>query len=310
MRIFLTGISGYLGSVLAIRLAEQAEVESITGIDVAPPRFPLPEKAAFLQMDVRSSELAGRMAGYDVVIHTAFIVLWKSKMPAHVRDDINLNGTVNVARAALQNNVKRFLHTSSTAAYDPRHMFDGPIITEETPLDPGDSPFYYRKSKALSEKMLVENFASSPIQLIVFRPTYVVGPANRETVPSYRQSLVKVPGRNPAVQYVHEDDVANAFIQALRIPMPGAYNVAPDDSLSLLDAAHILGMEHLMTVPLWLARWITALRWRYFGSLVHHSWVDVTYPKSMIPIRNVKLKATGWRPIYSSEEAFRSMLTE
>lgn len=38
MRVFLTGISGYLGGVLAEHLSHVPEIESVTGIDVVPPK--------------------------------------------------------------------------------------------------------------------------------------------------------------------------------------------------------------------------------------------------------------------------------
>ena len=40
MRVFLTGASGYLGSLLAERLAELPEVENITGIALEAPVAP------------------------------------------------------------------------------------------------------------------------------------------------------------------------------------------------------------------------------------------------------------------------------
>src|SRR5918911_1389437 len=105
MQVFLTGVSGYLGGVLAEHLARVPEIESITGIDIIAPKTPLPSKVNFVQMDIRSPDLVQAMAGHDIVVHTAFVVLWLAKMPKAVRDDINLNSTRNVAQAALANNV-------------------------------------------------------------------------------------------------------------------------------------------------------------------------------------------------------------
>ena len=118
-RIFLTGASGYLGSLLAERLAELPDVEAITGIALSPLRGKAPAKMTFHQTDMRSPDVAKLMAGHDVVIHTACIVLWPHSMSVAERDDINLNGVRNVAKAAVANGVKRFIHTSSIAAYDP-----------------------------------------------------------------------------------------------------------------------------------------------------------------------------------------------
>src|SRR5689334_10924374 len=118
MQVLLTGVSGYLGRVLAEHLAQVPEIESITGIDVIAPQTPLPAKVKFVQMDIRSPDLVAAMAGHEVIVHTAFVVLWRAKMPKAERDDINLNSTRNVAQAAVANNVQRFIHASSVAAYD------------------------------------------------------------------------------------------------------------------------------------------------------------------------------------------------
>ena len=106
MKVFLTGADGYLGSLLAERFAEMPEVESITGIGLGTAPRGLPAKAKFLQLDMRSPELARVMAGHDVVVHTACIVLWPARMTAQERDDINLNGVRNVANAALAGGIK------------------------------------------------------------------------------------------------------------------------------------------------------------------------------------------------------------
>jgi len=119
MRIFLTGLSGYVGSMLAEHLAKLPEVECITGISRSAPKNPLPAKIRFLSMDLRSPELSSAIDGYDTIIHSAFIVLWPARIPVSVRDDINLNGIRNIAQAAVSNGVERFIHISSIGAYDP-----------------------------------------------------------------------------------------------------------------------------------------------------------------------------------------------
>jgi len=121
MRVFLTGINGYLGGVLAEHFSHVSEIESITGIDVVPPKKPLPEKARFVQMDVRSQEVSTAMAGHDMVVHTAFVVLWPAKMSVAERDDINLNGTRNMTRAAVANRVKRLSYRGFIGATKQAH---------------------------------------------------------------------------------------------------------------------------------------------------------------------------------------------
>jgi nucleoside-diphosphate-sugar epimerase len=303
-RIFLTGASGYLGSLLMERLAALPEVESITGIALSNPRAPLPPKVKFRQMDMRSPDLAGIMAGHDVVVHTACIVLWPAKMSVAERDDINFNGVRNVARAAMANKITRFIHTSSMAAYDPDWARGKSDVTEDSPTGRGDSAFYYWNAKAGAENALREMFNGSSTVLTFLRPIYIIGPRNRSNAKSYRKNAINFPGQNPRRQFIHEEDVVAAFIQALRTDMPGAYNVVPDDFLRIHDVWKIAGAKFVPTVPLWLASWLTGVRWRFLGSPYHTSWVRdmlVDFTGS-----NAKLKDTGWRPRFNSEQALRS----
>ena len=305
-RIFLTGASGYLGSLLLERLAELPEVEGITGIALSTPRAPLPSKVKFLQMDMRSPDLAAVMAGHDVVVHTACVVLWPAKMSVQERDDINLNGVRNVARAAIANKITRFIHTSSMAAYDPVLAVGKSDVTEDFPIGKGDSSYYYWNAKAMAEQALKETLNGSSMVLTFLRPIYIIGPRNRANARSYRNNATNFPGQNPRRQFIHEEDVAAAFIHALRTDLPGAFNVVPDDFIRMREVWKIVGAKFVPTAPLWLARGITGIRWRYFGSLIHPSWVQdmlVDFTGS-----NAKLKDTGWRPQFGSEHALRSAL--
>ena len=304
MRIFLTGASGYLGKLLAERMAAQPEVESITGIGLTPPSSALPGKVKFLQMDMRSPDLTAVMAGHDVVVHTACIVLWPYKMSAQERDDINLNGVRNVAKAALANRVRRFVHTSSLAAYDPILGRGKTDVTEDFPIGKGDSPYYYWNGKAAAERALTEILGSAGVVLTFLRPIYIIGPRNQAVVNSYRENAVKFLGHNPRRQFIHEEDVAAAFLLALKQDMPGAFNVTSDDFVRLNDVWPAVGKRYVPIVPLPLARLITRLRWRFFGSSVHPCWIEdmlVDFTGS-----NAKLKSTGWKPRYNSAEALRS----
>jgi len=303
MRVFLTGANGYLGRVLTEHLARRPEIESITGIGLTRPPSSPSDKFKFIRLDIRSPELATTMAGHDAVIHTACVVLWPAKMPVKERDDINLNGTRNVARAALANQIPRFIHASSMAAYDPAQARGKSDITEEFPLGTGNSNYYYWNAKALAEPILSDILAGST-HLTFFRPIYIIGPRNRGVVDSYRKNATRFPGCNPRRQFIHEDDVAAAFVQALFNDLPGTFNVVPDDFLQMNDVWKIVGARFVPTVPVPLARWITSLRWRYFGSPIHASWVEdmlVDFTGS-----NAKLKQAGWKPRYGSAEALRS----
>ncbi len=208
--------------------------------------------------------------------------------------------------AALANKVRRFIHTSSMAAYDPRLARGKSDVTEDFPTGNGDSPFYYWNAKAAAERVLAEMFAGSGAVLTFFRPIYIIGPRNRANAKSYRKNAVNFPGCNPRRQFIHEEDVAAGFVRALRTDMPGAYNMVPDDFIRMSDVWRIAGAKFVPTVPVWLASAVAGLRWRLLGAPFHPSWVRdilVDFTGS-----NARLKRTGWKPSYSSEEALRSAL--
>jgi UDP-glucose 4-epimerase len=304
MRVFITGAGGYLGGVLVHHLAQLPEVEEITGIGLTRPLLAV-DKMKFHLMDIRSPALTEIMAGHEVVIHTACVVLWSANMSAKERDDINLRGTHNVARAALANGVRRFVHASSMAVYDPHLLRGQTDVTEDFSRGTGNSSFYYWNAKAAAEPILTDTLAKA-VTLTFLRPIYIIGPRNRKVVESYRKNAVKFPGLNPRRQFIHEDDVAAAFIQAVRTDMPGAFNVVPDNFVRLNEVWKTVGAKFVPKLPLSMASFITAMRWRFLGSPIHPSWVEdmlLDFTGS-----NTKLKKTGWMPRYDSTAALRSAL--
>src|SRR5438477_1352888 len=134
------------------------------------------------------------MAGHDVVIHTACVVLWPAKMSASVRDDINLNGVRNVAEAALTNKVPRFIQTSSMAAYDPHLARGKTAVSEDFPLGKYDRYFYYWSAKSAAEQTLNAVLKSSVTELTILRPIYIIGPRNLATLDGLRKNAVNFPG--------------------------------------------------------------------------------------------------------------------
>lgn len=306
IKVFITGVSGYLGSVLTGYLASLPEIDGITGvINKNTPPSPLPPKVKLIKMDIRSPELVDAMAGHDFVAHSAFVVLWPATMPAAVRDDINFNGTRNVAQAAIKNHLRGFIYASSLAAYDQVYALEKENISEEYPIGKGDTSVYYWNSKAISEKLLTEVLEPSKVTLTILRISYIIGPQNHTTVPSFRKIAANFAGHDPHLQFIHEDDVAKAFAQALRGNMTGAFNVVPDDSVRLADVYKTIGAKP-MTVPIWLARLVSFIRWKYFGAPLHSSWVQATLAD--FSASNAKLKTTGWKANYNSMEAIKTAL--
>lgn len=305
MRILLTGAAGYLGGVLARRLLAEEDVEILTGVDLASPSWMERDtRMRFLRLDVRDPALHSVVPGHDVVMHTAFVVLWRHAMPAATRDDINRNGTVNVARAARDAGVRRFVYASSDAAYDQAAIRGRTGVTEDFPLGSGDSPSFYCNAKAEAERRLRDLAEGCDMVLTCFRPGYIVGPGAVETAQALRKGAVGFCGHDPRVQYVHENDVADAFLLAARRDLPGAYNLDPDDFLRWSEAHALLGRRRLPRLPVALIRAYQGFEWRFLQGTTHPSWIDVLLAD--FTLSNARLRAAGWAPAYRSAEALLS----
>jgi nucleoside-diphosphate-sugar epimerase len=164
---------------------------------------------------------------------------------------------------------------------------------------------YYWNSKAIAEKILDDVLDSSSMRVTFLRICYISGPYSDSSVAGYRENPVMFPGHNPRIQFIHEDDVTQAFAQAIRVNMPGAFNVVPDDFIRLSDIYHTIGAKP-RTIPLWLVHLLGFVLWRYFGSPIHPSWIQAILAD--FAASNAKLKATGWMPHYNSIGAISAAL--
>jgi nucleoside-diphosphate-sugar epimerase len=165
---------------------------------------------------------------------------------------------------------------------------------------------YYPDSKALAERLITELLGPSGIPLTLLRPCTITGPHDPAYIKNFHDNAMNCIGCDPRIQFVHEDDVVEAFTQAIFTEMPGAYNIVPDDYIRLSALNRLIGVKFAPRVPVWLARLVTHIQWRYFGSIVHPSWVDIVLMDATLS--NARLKSTGWMPRYTSEAAVRSGL--
>ena len=166
MRVFITGISGFLSINLVRYLLEQGFTD-IAGIDLVDFDYPERNKIDFLQGDIRDKDALKKcMKGADIVIHTA------AALPLYTPEDIyttDVVGNNNVLEQALQYGVKRFIHISSTAVYGvPDHH---PLY--ETDRVYGVGPYGEAKVKA---EEICKSYREKGLCVPILRPKSFVGP--------------------------------------------------------------------------------------------------------------------------------------
>lgn len=200
MKILITGITGFVGSHLAERLA--AERHTVRGVVRDPNRrghLKSNVRVELAQGDItRRDTLTAAMQGMDAVAHLVAIPFEKGGATFRA---INVNGTRNVVLAAEAAGVKRFIHQSALAA-DPK------------------SPYAYLRSKGEGEDAV----RASRREWTIFRPSVLVGPED-EFVNALARWLVITPLAFPLVgngqarfQPLWIEDMVTLMVQALNQP--------------------------------------------------------------------------------------------
>ena len=137
MKVFITGISGLLGSTMARFLINQGH--EVVGIDnmIGGVEGNVPELATYIKGDILNVEdLKEDMKGCEVVFHTAALPYeGLSVFSPMVTATSIVSGTIATAVAAIHNKVRLFINCSSMARYGNQT----PPFTEDmqpAPVDP------------------------------------------------------------------------------------------------------------------------------------------------------------------------------
>src|SRR6266850_7520377 len=129
------------------------------------------KKVSYRQGDVLDRGAVDRLVkDADVVVHLAFIIMGGAEESASV----NLDGSRNVFRAAVEAGVGRLVYASSVAAYG-FHAENPQPLEEDVPAR-GTAAHYYSAQKAKVEALLRETLEGSETAQYVFRPCIVAGP--------------------------------------------------------------------------------------------------------------------------------------
>jgi len=170
--ILVTGATGHIGNVLVRQLlkkGEQVRALILRGEDTRSLRDLEVETIQGNVLDL--SSLWEAFQGVRGVFHLAGMI---SIMPG--RDStiwrVNVEGTKNVIKAAIESGVKRLVYTSSIHAI--RRMERG-IIDESLPYDLATPYGEYDRSKAAAT-LEVQKAAQAGLDAVIVCPTGVIGP--------------------------------------------------------------------------------------------------------------------------------------
>jgi len=174
MKYIVTGGAGFIGSHIVEELVKKGE--DVTVIDnlsfgKRENLEKVNDKINFIEGDIRDKDLLNKeFKGKDFILHQAALrsVLNSFNNPEEYHD-VNVNGTLNVLKAAKECNVKKVVFASSSSVYGDVKEFPQKEAHTTNPISP------YAKTKLKAEKLCKE-YSEKGLQTVSLRYFNVFGP--------------------------------------------------------------------------------------------------------------------------------------
>lgn len=275
--IAVTGAAGFLGSRLLARLEADPSVARILALDLKPPPGLL-RKTAFERIDLAGPRAhaqigqALRKAKVDTLAHLA--LFFNPIQNAAYAHEVEVAGTLQLLGAVAAEAVGALVVCGSTAVYG-AHPDNPNYLREDAPLRP-PAHSRYQADKLEVERQVAE-FARdhAKIRVTVLRLGSMLGPSvkNPATRLLGRPFVPVVMGRDPLMQFLHEEDALEALTRAVLVRPSGPINVVPPGVLPLSSVLRLLGRTPL-PLPAPLAQSGLSALWSIFGVGTPPSWLD------------------------------------
>lgn len=173
VNVLITGSTGFVGSRIVNTLSAGNGCSVTAATRQPKPAFSA-EKAVQIQIGEigPSTEWAKALLGQDIVVHVAAVAHMSSNSDEVVAryQSVNVEGTLNLVRQAVEAGVKRFIFLSSIGVNG--NISDVPFcLTDEVnPQEP------YAASKRHAEERLKEVCKAEGMEFVIIRPPLVYGP--------------------------------------------------------------------------------------------------------------------------------------
>ncbi|VAX08932.1 UDP-glucose 4-epimerase [hydrothermal vent metagenome] len=238
MRVLITGGAGYIGTELAYRLAERADVSEVIVYDnlsrgnynlfIGVRKFPR-DKVTFINGDLLDTrKLRKALNDIEVVYHLgAKVTKPFSDHNPHLLEQVNHWGTAEVVYAVEESNVSKLIYVSSSAVYG---SSSEEVSVEMTP----EPATYYGISKLRGEEHVARLQQKMPAYIVRTANVYGYSKSmrfdariNRFMFEAASGQKITVNGSgNQSRAYIHIDDTTDCLEAMLRADLkPDVYDL-------------------------------------------------------------------------------------
>ncbi len=240
MAVLVTGGAGYIGSHMALGLLEGGEDVVVLDNLVTGVASQIPSQAAFVEGDIADGDLVARIVadhGVDAVVHFA----GSTVVPESVADPLkyysnNTGATRSLLDACVRAGIEQFIFSSTAAVYG---ATETPLVDEDAPKEPANP---YGRSKLMSEQMLADLAAATPLRYVALRYFNVAG------ADPLQRTGQSTPGATHLIKRACQAALGrlpNLGIYGTDFPTPDGTGVRDYIHVTDLIGAHLLALGHL-----------------------------------------------------------------
>ncbi|WDZ51153.1 NAD-dependent epimerase/dehydratase family protein [Acinetobacter vivianii] len=192
MRVLITGSNGFLGKFLCQYLSGK---DYFVIAHTRTPQIFSHSNIVNINFDLNENLAAYDLKGIQTVIHCAgraHVMNETATSPLDAYRRINVEGTLNLAKKAVQSGVKRFIYLSSIKV-------NGEEATQQKPFTADDSintDDPYGLSKYEAEQALKQLAKETGLEVVIIRPVLIYGPnvkANFKSMVSLASKKIPLP---------------------------------------------------------------------------------------------------------------------
>ena len=308
MKILITGAGGFIGSHITEKLVKEGhdvkamvEYNSLNSwgwLEQCDPDI----KGHFevFMGDIRYSDSVEKAVNKTkVIIHLAALIgIPYSYISPQSYIDTNVKGTHNLLQSAINNDIDKFIHTSTSEVYGTAKKIP---INENSALD-GQSP--YAASKISADQLVNSYYKSFQLPTLTIRPFNTYGPrqSNRAILPTLitqflsNKKNIKIGNLNPTRDFNYIDDTVDGFLKALKVSknFGETINIGSGDEISIKNLIKVI--EEIFKKKMKID--YDKKRFRPTKSEVPRLCADNLKAKKLL----------NWKPKYKGKEGFKKGL--
>ncbi len=310
MKILITGSTGFLGKFLCQYLSNKDY--SVIAHTRTPQVFSQ-SNIENINFDLNQNLEELDLDGVQVVIHCAgraHVMNETAASPLNAYRQINVKGTLNLAKKAIQSGVRRFIYLSSIKV-------NGEEATQQKPFTAEDSintDDPYGLSKYEAEQALKQLAQETGLEVVIIRPVLIYGPnvkANFKSMISLASKKIPLPvgclnNKRSMVSVYNLADLIEVCLSHPNAPRQ-TFLASDQDDISVKQLFEKLAsLQNNKLIKLPIPKSLIFL----LASLVGRSAMASRLCSELVVDTSKNTQVLGWKAPYSTEQSLAKMFRE